>query len=225
MNTQIPKTRLRADRLALALRASDPSARLQAALTAGTTPEPEFVAPLVARCGVEPDFSVRDMLTWALTRMPRELALPAVLAELDSPVALARSQALHTLSKFGDPATWSAIRTEFLHDADPDIARTAWRAAVAVAPEPAHAGLARELAAEFGRGDSETMRSLSRALVALGDAATVPVRDASRDTDPAIRIHALATARLLEDPDASFALDPADAGRMATAFSGSRGAH
>ncbi|PIJ31458.1 hypothetical protein BMH30_10480, partial [Leucobacter sp. OLES1] len=199
MNTQIPKTTTRADRLALALRSGDASARLQAALTAGTTPEPDFVEPLVARCGVEPDFSVRDMLTWALTRMPRELALPAVLAELNSPAVLARSQALHTLSKFGDPATWPAIRSEFLHDADPDIARTAWRAAVAVAPEAAHADLARELASELGRGDAETMRSLSRALAALGDAAIAPVRDASRDAGPTVRIHALATARLLED--------------------------
>lgn len=225
MNTQIPKATTRADRLALALRSGDPSARLQAALTAGTTPEPDFVGPLVARCGVEPDFSVRDMLTWALTRMPRELALPAVLAELDSPVALARSQALHTLSKFGDPATWPALRTEFLHDADPDIARTAWRAAVAVAPEAAHVDLARELASELGRGDAETMRSLSRALAALGDAAEPVVAAGASDPDPAVRIHALATARLLEDPDASFALDPGDASRMATAYSGSRGAH
>lgn len=214
-----------ADRLAAALRADDPSARLQAALTAGTVPDPGFIAPLVARCGAEPDFSVRDMLTWALTRMPREQATAAVLAELDSPAPLARSQALHTLSKLGDPATWPAIRTEFLHDEDPDIARTAWRAAVAVAPDSAHPGLARELAIELGRGDAETMRSLSRALVALGDAAEAPVRAASADPDPAVRVHALATARLLEDPDSAFALDPADASRMATALSGGISAH
>ena len=54
--------------LAEALESGDPSARLQAAMDAGTRPDPSFVPVLVDRCGIEPDFNVREMLTWALVR-------------------------------------------------------------------------------------------------------------------------------------------------------------
>jgi len=43
---------------------AQPSARLQAALAAGSRPDPRYVDVLVERSGIEPDFYVRDMLTW-----------------------------------------------------------------------------------------------------------------------------------------------------------------
>ena len=46
------------------------SVRLRAAMAIGTTPDPGFVEALVARCAVEPDFSVRELLTWALDPPP-----------------------------------------------------------------------------------------------------------------------------------------------------------
>lgn len=52
------------------------SVRLRAAMAVGTTPDPRFVDKLVERCAVEPEFFVRDMLTWALTRHPVSLTLP-----------------------------------------------------------------------------------------------------------------------------------------------------
>ena len=60
----------------------DPATRLQAALAAGMRPDPDFVDVLIQRCGVEPDFYVRDMLTWALTRHPRALTVPQLVDEL-----------------------------------------------------------------------------------------------------------------------------------------------
>ncbi|KPC71415.1 hypothetical protein ADL27_52945, partial [Streptomyces sp. NRRL F-6602] len=39
------------------------SVRLRAALAIGSAPRPDFVGALVERCAVEPEFSVRDMLT------------------------------------------------------------------------------------------------------------------------------------------------------------------
>src|SRR5687768_11562957 len=79
----------------------DPSVRLRAALAVGTTPDLRAVAALIERCAVEPEFYVREMLTWALTRHSPSTTVPRLVAELRSEHAQARSQALHTLSKIG----------------------------------------------------------------------------------------------------------------------------
>ncbi|SDF52884.1 HEAT repeat domain-containing protein [Pseudonocardia oroxyli] len=168
---------------------SDTSARLQAALAAGTRPDPAQLDALVERCAVEPDFFVRDMLTWALTRQPA--ALPRVLRELRSEIPQARSQALHTLSKIGDPGAWPAITRELLHDADDEVARAAWRTAVGLVPEGEEQALAAELMHELGRGGRDVQRSLTRALLAL--------RGAAR---PALE-HAQVTLQVLNDPELS----------------------
>lgn len=180
------------------------SVRLRAALAVGTTPDPRFVDKLVERCAIEPEFFVRDMLTWALTRHPVSLTLPALLRAVRSERAQARSQALHTLSKIGDRQAWPAITRALLSDADDEVARSAWRTAVVLVPEGEESGLAAVLATQFGRGDRETQLSLSRALVALGEAVVPALRAAKTATDRRVRTHALATERLLQDPDAGF---------------------
>ncbi|AZM56471.1 hypothetical protein DMA15_31045 [Streptomyces sp. WAC 01529] len=180
------------------------SVRLRAALAVGTDPDPRFVGKLVERCAVEPEFYVREMLTWALTRHPAAVTVPALLGEVRSEREQARSQALHTLSKIGDRQAWPAITPALLSDADDEVARSAWRAAVVLAPEGEERGLAAALAAQFGRGGRETQLSLSRALIALGEV-IVPALDAAMiDPEPAVRAHARATERLLRDPDAGF---------------------
>ncbi|MFJ8145783.1 HEAT repeat domain-containing protein [Streptomyces sp. NPDC096094] len=181
-----------------------PSVRLRAALGAGTSPDPRFVDKLVERCAVEPEFHVRDMLTWALTRHPSSVTLPALLRELRSERAQARSQALHTLSKIGDRQAWPAITQALLSDADDEVARSAWRAAVVLVPEGAESRLATALATQLGRGERETRLSLSRALIALGEVITPALRAAMTDPDSLVRQHAIATERLSRDPDAGF---------------------
>ncbi|NEC53007.1 HEAT repeat domain-containing protein [Actinospica acidiphila] len=193
-------------RVLAGLRHDDSSVRLRAALAAGSDPDPGFVVPLVERCGVEPVFHVRDMLTWALTRHPESVTVPRVLAELGSPHARARSQALHTLSKIGDRSVWPSVPRTLLTDPDDEVARTAWRTAVLLAPEDEAAELSRALVSQFGRGGRETRLSLSRALVELGEPAVAPVRAvAEGHPDPGVRAHALATERLRRDPEAGFA--------------------
>ncbi|MFF4797129.1 HEAT repeat domain-containing protein [Streptomyces sp. NPDC001351] len=180
------------------------SVRLRAALAAGTTPDPRFFDKLVERCAIEPEFFVRDMLTWALTRHPVSMTLPGLLREVRSEHARARSQALHTLSKIGDRRAWPAITRELLSDADDEVARSAWRAAVVLVPHGEEAALAAVLATQLGRGERETQLSLSRALVALGEVVLPVLRTATTAPDPRMRAHALATERLLRDPDAGF---------------------
>ncbi|MEV8593437.1 HEAT repeat domain-containing protein [Streptomyces sp. NPDC052013] len=180
------------------------SVRLRAALAAGSAPVAGFVDTLVERCAVEPEFFVRDMLSWALTRHPVSLTLPALLRELRSERAQARSQALHTLSKIGDRQAWPAITRSLLCDADDEVARSAWRAAVVLVPEGEEAALATVLATQLGRGERETQLSLSQALVALGEVMVPAVQAATTALDPRVRAHALATQRLWRDPDAGF---------------------
>ena len=180
------------------------SVRLRAALAVGTTPDPRFVDKLVERCAIEPDFFVRDMLTWALTRHPVSVTLPGLLREVRSERAQARSQALHTLSKIGDRRAWPAITPALLCDTDDEVARSAWRAAVVLVPEGEESALATALATQLGRGGRQTQLSLSRALVELGEAAGPALLAAETAADPGVRAHALATQRLLRDPDAGF---------------------
>ncbi|QQD76650.1 HEAT repeat domain-containing protein [Curtobacterium sp. YC1] len=187
------------------------SVRLQAVMVAGTTPDPEDLDVLVAQCATEPDFFVRDMLTWALTRHPADAVVARVLPELDRPEPQARSQALHTLSKIGDPDAWPAVQP-LLGDRDDEVLRAAWRTAVALVPDEERASLARTLAVQLGVGDRDRRLSLSRALAGLGEGTVAPVLAAAADrgTD-AVREHVRETERLLHDPGAAseFALERA----------------
>ncbi|MFD9033242.1 HEAT repeat domain-containing protein [Streptomyces sp. NPDC059567] len=180
------------------------SVRLRAALAVGTSPDPRSVDKLIERCAVEPEFYVREMLTWALTRHSSSVTVPLLLAEVRSERAQARSQALHTLSKIGDRQAWPAITRALLSDADDEVARSAWRAAVVLVPEGEGAELAGVLATQLGRGERETQLSLSRALIALGEVILPTLRAATTALDPRVRRHAIATERLLRDPEVGF---------------------
>ncbi|GAA3517822.1 HEAT repeat protein [Streptosporangium album] len=180
------------------------SVRLRAALAVGTTPDPRFIDKLIERCAIEPEFYVRDMLTWALTRHSASMTVPELLNEVRSERAQARSQVLHTLSKIGDRQAWPAITRALLSDADDEVARSAWRAAVVLVPEGEEPELAAVLSTQLGRGEREMQLSLSRALIALGEVILPTLRAAMTDLDPRVRAHAIATERLLRDPDAGF---------------------
>ena len=190
-----------------------PAVRLRAVMAAGTTPSVDELDLLVAQCAVEPDLQVREMLTWALVRLPADVVVPRLLDELDRPEPQARSQALHTLSKIRDGSVYPQV-ARLLGDVDPGVARTAWRAAALLAPEDAKPVLARTLAVQLGHGDEETRLALSRAIAGLGAEIASPVLDAAAShRNAAVREHAAETARLLEDPDAGSALALARARR------------
>ena len=204
MDSTISRSPGTPERLRQALSRSDASERLQVALAAGTRPDPNYAAVLVERCAIEPDFYVRDMLTWALTRHPADTTVPLLLEELQTGVPQARSQALHTLSKIGDPRGWTAITPELLRDSDDEVARSAWRAAVVLAPEGELAALAGLLASQLGRGDRDLQLSLSRAFVGIGEPAAASLEDAANASTDTVRLHALATQHLVQNPDDGF---------------------
>lgn len=202
--TKTPPMMTLVDRLRADLHSHNPSTRLQAALTAGTTPDPTFIAILMRHVASESDFFVRDMITWALTRHDHNHVIPHLIAALKSPVAQAQSQALHTLSKLGEPTTWQAITTDHLVADDDEVARTAWRTATGLVPHGQQLNLARVIATQFGRGDHDLQRSLSAAFVTLGDPVSSVIERAQHSDDAQVRIHATATLLLMANPEAAF---------------------
>jgi HEAT repeat protein len=183
-----------------------PAVRLRAVMAAGTSPSVDDLDLLVDQCALEPDLQVREMLTWALIRLPAEVVVPRVLLELDRPEPQARSQALHTLSKIRDGSVYPQVAAR-LEDLDPGVVRTAWRAAVVLVPDEARATLAAALSVQLGQGDRETRLALSRALAGLGAEVVAPVLAAAAEhRSAAVREHAADTERLLHDPDAGSAL-------------------
>lgn len=203
-----------ASKLRAALEASASSVRLQAALTAGSRPNLEYVEALVERCAIEPDFYVRDMLTWALTRHDASSTVDRLLIELESKTPQALSQALHTLSKIDDRRAWPAITLELLQNENDEVARAAWRTAAGLVPKGGEIGLADVLSTQFNRGDREIQLSLSRAFVALGAPASSVVEQAKADRDAGVRAHAIATERLMHNPDEGFDAAIAEAHRV-----------
>ena len=144
------------------------------------------------------------MLSWALTRLPSEAVLPRLCIELGSECRQARSQALHTLSKIGDKSAWGWITRDMLRDSDDELARTAWRCAVALVPESEKKTFGGELAGQLGRGDRDVQLSLSRALIGLGDAVEPALDKAAESPNPAKAAHARATESLRLDPELGF---------------------
>ncbi|MEV4538181.1 HEAT repeat domain-containing protein [Asanoa sp. NPDC049518] len=219
----VPTEETETTRARRALTHGDPSVRVRAAMAVGTAPDPRLVDDLVERCAVEAEFSVREMLTWALIRYPPAVTVPKLVGELRSRRPQARSQALHTLSKIGDRRAWPAISRELLTDPDDEVARSAWRAAVVLAPDDARFELGQVLATQLGRGGKDIRLSLSRALVALGEVITPILRAAAEAADPLVRQHAIATERLVLDPDAGFELAIEEAKRIVALGGGREG--
>jgi len=144
------------------------------------------------------------MLTWALIQQDRTQAIARVLLELESDNMQAKAQALHALSKFAEPSTWTAITDEMLFHPDEEVARTAWRTAVVLAPPSERERLAKRLCTQLGRGAHDMQLSLSRELVNLGDAASASLDLARSHQAAEVRAHAIATAHIATAPESGF---------------------
>jgi HEAT repeat protein len=164
----------------------DQSVRLKAALAAGTYPEDDFIEVLISQCAVEPDFFVRDTLSWALMRNDVAKVVKRLKIELQSPNLQAKSQAIHTLSKIGDKTHYPLITDEMLFDSDDFIASTAWRVASVLVPDDQKPDLVAKLITQLGRGDSDVQFGLTRFLCALGDCIIGPLTEASKSEDDVI---------------------------------------
>jgi HEAT repeat protein len=168
------------------LASPDQSVRLNAALAAGTYPEPHFIEILVAQCAIETDFFVRDTLSWALMRNDVSAVVERLKVELESSNPQGKSQAIHTLSKIGDKKNYFLITDAMLFDPDDFIASTAWRAASVLVPEEEKPALVAKLVTQLGRGDSDVQFALTRFFCAIGDQILDPLTDVAHSDDDAI---------------------------------------
>ena len=181
------------------LESPDKSIRLQAALAAGTYPEDHFIEVLIAQCAHEPDFFVRDTLSWALMRQDIPKVIEHLKVELHSENSQAKSQALHTLSKIGDSQFYSLITNDHHFDSQDKVAVTAWRAASVLVPENEKPALVEILIRQLGRGDSDLQFDLTRFLCALGDSIVSPLKAASESEKEEVRLHAVFTLMRYEE--------------------------
>ena len=183
------------------LQSPDQSVRLNAVMTAGTYPQPEYIDLLIDQCAHEPDFFVRDTLSWALMRQDISEVVKRLEVELKSSNPKSRGQALHTFSKIGDKKYYSLITNELLLDSDDSVAMVAWRAASGLVSEDGIDELSRTLFTQLGRGNFEVQLGLSRALCRLGKVIIPALIVATRSSDEAIKHHAQFTARLFKKPE------------------------
>ena len=172
------------------LASPDQSVRLKAALAAGTYPEIEYIDILVSQCAHEPDFFVRDTLSWALMLNDIPAVVERLRIGLNSKNPLANSQAIHTLAKIGNKDNFALITDELLFDADDHVATTAWRAASVLVPESEKSALVGKLITQLGRGDSDTQFALTRFLCAIGDQIVEPLTQAAKSENETVRTQA-----------------------------------
>ena len=172
------------------LASPDQSVRLKAALAAGTYPDSAYIEILITQCSHEPDFFVRDTLSWALMRHEVTEVVNRLKPELSSKVAQARSQALHTLSKIGDKTNYPLITLEHHLDEVDKVAVTAWRTASVLVPENERVALTKILVTQLGRGDSDMQFDLTRFLCALGNCIVEPLQEVAKSDTESIRMHA-----------------------------------
>ena len=182
----------------------DSTYRLNLAMNVGTFPNDSYIHVLVDQFEVEPDFYVRDTLTWALLNHNRDKVLKRILFDVNSPYPQMRAQCLHTLSKIADPHTWSAITHEHLTDPNDSIATTAWRAAAILVPDEDTAELIDVLCTQLGRGDTRTQLSLSKALLNLGEPALDALKAFHAVENVDVREHVASIFRLAKDHEAEY---------------------
>lgn len=165
-----------------ALESPNSSTRLRAALAVGSDPHLDLSEVLVARYAEEPDFYVREMLTWALIQRPSNALLNELKTQLRNPLPQARAQTLHIFSKlagFAPLEIWNLISEDELHSPDIDVAMAAWRAAVAVAPQDQYPQLVRSLITQLDRAEPAAHKALARAFLSLGQEATAALEELS----------------------------------------------
>ena len=162
----------------------DKNARIRSAFSLGAAARQEALPVLVEQLITEPDFFVRETLTWAVVRMGAA-ALPALLPLLEYADPAVRLQVVHTLSKLSEPRATAALLLA-VQDPDAEVARRAVFALGQLGSSEALGGLI----AALGQPSAEQRQSLTTALVQVGSAAVPALIEALDQPSALVRAQA-----------------------------------
>ena len=163
----------------------DKDMRQHAAVALGQRADPHLAPRIAELLWQEPDFFVRETLTWVLTRTP-EAAADAASSALSVGDVNTRLQALHLLSKLADPNTVPVV-ARFIDDAAPLVADEA-RWALARIADPSVIPL---LVDRLGDTDQTARDAMTTALSQFGAPAVPTICTAlTTANDPSARAHA-----------------------------------
>ncbi|MDO5740316.1 MAG: HEAT repeat domain-containing protein [Ornithinimicrobium sp.] len=178
----------------------DPDVRQEAAMRLGTLADATVAGELVQRLVDEPDFFVRETLTWVIVAQ-QEATVPHLVEALAGQHP-SRAQVLHALSKIGDPGLVEHI-VPLAGDPDPAVTAKAWWALGRIALGET----APVLMAHLGTGDPEQRQALTSALEQFGAPAVPALAAHLSDPSPAVRRHAAEALSAIGDPGAREAAD------------------
>ena len=188
--------------LIVRLRDPDRNVRVQAALDVGALNAPGAAGVLVEALAADPDFFVRETITWSIVRLGAA-ATPLLLDRLKDDSPSVRHDAVHALSKIGDPRALEAL-VAILGD---ESSKVVCKAAFALgqigdtSAIPALVGL-------LGRDDRELESALNAVLERFGAGAVQPLVEALADANWRTREQAADALRGIGDPGAAPGLIP-----------------
>lgn len=175
--------------------------RQRAALHLGTYADDSIAGELVDLLTTEPDFYVRETLTWAVVTRART-TYPLLIAALQGG-GPSRVQVLHALSKIREPRAVADI-LPLAGDPDDAVAAKAWWALGRTGTP----GAISVLLDHLGDEDDFRRRELTRALEQAGEPAVEGLAERLReDPSPSVRRHAAEVLVGLGDPAARGAGD------------------
>jgi HEAT repeat protein len=194
---------MRADDLQRELRDPDKNTRANAAVELGKLGDASMADLLVDALAVEPDFFVREYLTWSIVRIA-DASTPLLLRMLHDTRPQARHGAAHTLGKIADPrATAALIAT--LRDDDRSVVSKAAFALGAIGAAEAVPAIVNLLGGE----DPELQSTLVSVLERFGAHALPALVAALAHADARVRAHAAEVLGVIADPACVPALEDA----------------
>jgi HEAT repeat protein len=182
------------------LRHQNRDVRTVAALSLGKAANTSAAGALVRALAAEPDFFIREYITWSLVRLGDAAVLPLI-AMLNHERPVARQSAAHTLSKIGDARARDAL-IDALKDHHVGVVSKAASALGKIGDTKAIPVLISLL----GHEDTELQATLVSVLEEFGLPTVQPLVHALTHDDWRIREQAADLLRLIGSPDAVPAL-------------------
>lgn len=179
-----------------ALRDLDKNVRIQAAIDLGTAGDDKALDALVSALATEPDFFVRESITWALVRIGAPV-VPQMIRLVEDGDPTVQLSAVHVLGKLGDSAAAPAL-IQALKGAPPEIRdRIVFSLGQIGDPEALPA-----LVALIGKDRTESASTLTASIERFGEAAFDALVSRLEDADAEVRCQVVDLLGFMASPKA-----------------------